>query len=277
MATFERDGLSLWYSVSGSGRPVILHTGAGGDSDMFASAGYVEALVSCGYRVVCFDHRGHGRSDTPLRRADHRTTEYVDDVVALLDALELPDAAVVGYSQGMAIAFALAAAYPERVAAVVGIGAVGVADDPSDWRMEVAAAVRENGTVDTIRAMAEVEREPPPAWLLENLSTTDPEVLALAIEAPLDDDVELWEHFPRVRVPALLVVGECEEDEEGMEPGLAARNAQEAARRMPEGTSHSLPGLAHLAAFWRSDLTIPAILTFLQRWYAPKTGSVRDA
>lgn len=125
VAVFERDGLKLWYGVTGSGPAVVLHTGGGGDSDMFGPAGYVDALLQGGYRVVCFDHRGHGRSEKPLRREQHRTREYVGDVVALLDTLGLEAAAIVGYSQGMHIAIALAATYPDRVAAVVGIGTVG--------------------------------------------------------------------------------------------------------------------------------------------------------
>src|SRR3954468_6774370 len=118
---FSRGGVALWYTVSGAGRPVVLHTGGGGDSDMFVSAGYTDALVNGGYQVVCFDHRGHGRSDKPLTREEHATSEepargeYVGGVVGLLDVFDVPTAAFVGYSQGMDIAIALAASHPERV------------------------------------------------------------------------------------------------------------------------------------------------------------------
>lgn len=269
MGRFDRDGVALWYAVSGAGRPVVLHTGGGGDSDMFVSAGYTDALIDGGYQVVCFDHRGHGRSDKPLTREQHATSEYVDDVVGLLDALDLPTAAIIGYSQGLDIAIALAATHPERVAAVVGIGTVGAAGEPTDWRIEAAAAVRANGMAASMRTLAESESLPPPAWLLENLSSTDPEVFALLLEAALDDATSLWEHFPMVRAPVSLLVGEREEDEEGVEPGLAARNAQGAARVLPDAEVHVLPQLTHLAAFWRSDLTLPKILEFLNRTYRP--------
>ena len=268
---FERDGLSLWYSLSGSGPAVVLHTGGGGDSDMFATAGYVDALVGGGYRVVCFDHRGHGRSEKPLRREQHRTREYVDDVVGLLDTLGLETAAIVGYSQGMQIAIALAATHPDRVAAVVGIGAVGAPDDPTDWRTAAAASTRTHGMAAGMKRIAEQESEPPPPWLLENLSSTDPEVFALLLEAVLDDERTLWDYFPDVRSPTLLLVGEREEDDEGVEPGLATRNARRAAALIPDAEAHILPALAHLAAFWRSDLTLPLILRFLDEKYPPRT------
>ena len=266
---FDREGVRLWYAVSGVGRPVVLHTGGGGDSDMFVSAGYTEALVAGGYQAVCFDHRGHGRSDRPLTREQHATSEYVEDVVGLLDALDLRATAIIGYSQGMEIAIALAASHPERVAAVVGIGAVGAASEPTDWRIAAAAAVRANGMAASMRDLGARESEPPPAWLLENLSSTTPEVFALLLEAALDDPKGLWEHFPMVRAPVLLLVGEREEDEDGGEPGLAVRNAAQAAKIIPDAVVRVLPRLTHLAAFWRSDLTLPSILEFLHEKYPP--------
>lgn len=273
MSTFERDGLRLWFTEAGSGTPVILHTGGGGDSDMFIPAGYRDALVTAGYRVISFDHRGHGRSAKPSRRDQHLTREYAEDVVGLLDALGLPSAAIVGYSQGMHIAFALAARHPERVSAVVGIGAVGAADDPPGWQADAAASVRENGMEASIRAMAEQETPPPPEWLIENLSSTDAEIFALVLEAELDDKTTLWDHFPQVHAPTLLVVGECEEDESGGPTGIAARNVRHAAQILPNATTHVVPELRHLAIFWRTDLTLPAILSFLSEANPPKPGT----
>lgn len=269
MPTFDRGGVELWYEEHGGGPVVVLHTGGGGDSDMFHHAGYVDALVGIGYRVVCYDHRGHGRSGKPLRRDQHRTIEYVEDVVSLLDAVGADSAAIVGYSQGMQIAISLAATHPERVAAVVGIGAVGAADDPADWRIAAAEGVRREGMAASMRAIAALQHEQPPSWLIENLSTTDPEIFALLLEAELDDETTLWDRFGRVRAPALLVVGEDEEDEDGGEPGIAGRNARTAAETMPDGEAFVVLGLAHLAIFWRTDLTLPRIERFLADRYPP--------
>jgi pimeloyl-ACP methyl ester carboxylesterase len=270
VTTFQRDGLSLWFQEFGSGPAVILHTGGGGDSDMFVSAGYADALVEAGYRAILFDHRGHGRSAAPLRREQHLTVEYAADVVGLLDALNLPSAAIIGYSQGMQIACALAATHSERVAAVVGIGAVGAADDSPEWRTEAAAASRENGMKASMRAIAERESEPPPEWLIENLSSTDPEVFALLLEAQLDDENGLWDYFADVHAPTLLIVGEHEEDDDESGPGVAAQNARTAAQALRHGEAYVVPGLRHLAAFWRSDLTLPVILRFLRKSHPPE-------
>jgi pimeloyl-ACP methyl ester carboxylesterase len=264
--TFERSGLRLWYSQSGDGdRAVVLHTGGGGDSDMFVRAGYVDALAADGYRVVRYDHRGHGRSDAPPDRSGHLTAEYAADVVALLDHLGLESAAIIGYSQGMRIAVEVAATRPERVAALVGIGAVGAADDSDDWRLQAAAHVRAHGTREAMRAIAGGESSPPPDWLVDNLSTTDPEVFALLLEAARDDGETLWDRLAGLAPPCLLVVGEREEDEEGVPPGLAVRNAEAAVAAMARGELEPVAGVEHLGVFWRTDLTLPAIRRFLAR------------
>ncbi|WP_369202442.1 alpha/beta fold hydrolase [Streptomyces sp. PU-14G] len=68
------------------------------------------------YRLLAPDQRGHGHSD----RADSYAPEaYADDAAALLDALAIPSAAVLGHSMGGAVAFVLAARAPERVSALL--------------------------------------------------------------------------------------------------------------------------------------------------------------
>jgi pimeloyl-ACP methyl ester carboxylesterase len=66
----DSGGLRLFYEVSGSGLPVLWHTGGCGDSTMWAAAGYIAALP--GYRHILFDHRGHGRSGGPPTIAGHQ-------------------------------------------------------------------------------------------------------------------------------------------------------------------------------------------------------------
>ena len=98
MRSFEHDGLRLAYDVVGEGLPVILHTGAGGDSRMWRDAGYVDALDD--YMVVLFDHRGHGASDTPADARGYLPEHHAADVVALADHLGLDRFAFWGYSAG---------------------------------------------------------------------------------------------------------------------------------------------------------------------------------
>lgn len=113
-------GVSIHYEVEGDGPPIVLHTGAGGDLEMWRQAGYVGGLS--GMQVVLMDHRGHGRSGRPKELAEHRIDRYVDDVVAVADVLGLTRFSFLGYSDGTAVGCALAARHPDRVDAVIGVG-----------------------------------------------------------------------------------------------------------------------------------------------------------
>jgi pimeloyl-ACP methyl ester carboxylesterase len=110
----DHDAARIWYCTYGSGDPVILLHGGFGHGGNW---GYqVPALVANGYRAILIDSRGHGRSTR-----DGRPYSYAlmaSDVLAVMDALHLNRAALVGWSDGACTALILAAEYPSRVAGV---------------------------------------------------------------------------------------------------------------------------------------------------------------
>lgn len=99
-----------------AGRPTVLLLhgwGASADVNFFS----VYGPLARSRRVLALDHRGHGRG---LRSAAPFTLEAcADDAAALLDALEVGPAIVVGYSMGGPIALLLAHRHPEQVAGLV--------------------------------------------------------------------------------------------------------------------------------------------------------------
>jgi 3-oxoadipate enol-lactonase len=109
-------GGRLFVVDEGSGPPVVLlHAGI---VDLRAWDAFVPHLVAAGFRAVRYDARGWGRS----------TTEAVDfsnraDLVAVLDTLGIGRAALIGNSRGGQIALDTAIEFPDRVIAVVGVGA----------------------------------------------------------------------------------------------------------------------------------------------------------
>jgi pimeloyl-ACP methyl ester carboxylesterase len=250
-----RGGVRLHFSEEGprDGPVLLMHTGGGGDAKMWSLAGYIEGLP--GYRCVLLDHRGHGRSGRPTAVGEHALTCYVDDVMAVLDHLRVERAALMGYSDGARVAYAASARYPERVWAVIGLGAVGSRDEDASERRTDAADLRSRGMRVLIDHMAASESQRPPAWLLENLSSTPTEMFALELEGWADDP-SVWDAFPDVTAPALLICGEDEEPN-------ASGNASAAARSLPRGQAVALPRLGHLQVFWRSDLTLPIMRDFL--------------
>ncbi len=110
----ENDGARIWYSAHGAGAPVLLlHGGLGHGGNW----GYqVPALIASGYRAVVIDSRGHGRSTRDGRPYSYEL--MASDVLAVMNALHLNRAALVGWSDGACTALILAAKHPSRVAGV---------------------------------------------------------------------------------------------------------------------------------------------------------------
>jgi pimeloyl-ACP methyl ester carboxylesterase len=112
------DGLSINYVDSGDAAApaVILLHGFTADLRMWMP---VSEALARDYRVIAPDLRGHGRTGAPEDLDDYTMERYEGDVLALLDALEIDVAAVVGCSFGGMIAVCLAVHHPERVAGLV--------------------------------------------------------------------------------------------------------------------------------------------------------------
>lgn len=110
----EHDGARIWYAAYGVGVPVILLHGGLGHSGNW---GYqVPALVERGYRAFVIDSRGHGRSTRDPRPFSYEL--MASDVLAVMDAVQLAKADLVGWSDGACTALILAAKAPARVASV---------------------------------------------------------------------------------------------------------------------------------------------------------------
>ncbi len=80
----------------GTGRPVVLIHGWPLSGASWSHQ--VPALTDAGYRVIAYDRRGFGRSDKPALGYDYDT--FADDLSNLLEALDLTDVTLVGFSMG---------------------------------------------------------------------------------------------------------------------------------------------------------------------------------
>ena len=127
---FASGSWELYAETFGAvGDPAVVLLHGAGNSMMAWDAELCEAIAARGRLVVRLDSRDAGRS---ARRGDPGPSTMDDlaaDVIALLDALDLPRATLAGVSQGGITAQIVAAEHPARVGALVLISTTPGADD----------------------------------------------------------------------------------------------------------------------------------------------------
>jgi 3-oxoadipate enol-lactonase len=147
MTLVDANGTRLWVETEGTGPAVLFLHGGLGDSRLWAP---VAKRLAGQFRTIRYDYRHYGRSDSP--GGEFAT---LDDLFAVLDALDVDRAALVGLSLGGSIALDAALARPDRVWAVAHVaGAVtglplDLASDEEYARYEAAV---ERGDLDAAMA-----------------------------------------------------------------------------------------------------------------------------
>jgi non-heme chloroperoxidase len=117
----SKDGTEIYYKEWGEGPVVTFSHGWPLSSD--AWDGQMLFLAQNGYRVVAHDRRGHGRSSQPSSGND--MNGYADDLAAIIEALDLRNATLIGHSTGGGeVTRYIARHGSKRIAKVVLIAAV---------------------------------------------------------------------------------------------------------------------------------------------------------
>lgn len=91
-----KDGVAMYYKDWGAGQPIVFSHGWPLNSDSWESQ--MMHLANNGFRVIAHDRRGHGRSSQPWTGND--MDHYADDLAQLIEALDLKNAILVGFSTG---------------------------------------------------------------------------------------------------------------------------------------------------------------------------------
>jgi len=250
-------GVRIYYESEGEGPAVVFETGAGGDLRIWRHAGYPDGLS--GFRRILMDQRGRGRSDRPDTIESHQMERHVEDVGAVLDDAGVERCAFWGYSNGILVGLAFGTAHPSRLAALVGTGALpfqNVSDlPPTDLAELVKQDAARGGVRFVLDQYMTEENERFPAEIDQNVREGDPLMHALdrAARRSWRGPLALYEGL---QAPALIFAGERED---------AERETERSVARMPKGSLHRVPGVGHLAAFYRSDLSLPVAIPFLKK------------
>ncbi len=238
----EHDGAQIWYATYGLGSPVILLHGGLGHSGNW---GYqIPALIASGYRTMLIDSRGHGRSTRDARPFTYEL--LAADVLAVMDALELEQAAVVGWSDGACIALILAMKVPARVARVFFFGCN---MDPSG----VKALTAPNPILD--RCFGRHAKD----YARLSATPNDFRAFAGAVGLMMETQPNYGAHdLAEVRVPVTIVQSEYDEF-------IKREHAEYLAQSIPGADLAVLPGVTHFAPLQRPDQFNTTMLAFLRR------------
>jgi pimeloyl-ACP methyl ester carboxylesterase len=106
------NGVSLHYEISGSGPPVVLVTGFGGDTGFWKRA---SDIMSGRYTAVKIDNRGAGKTSY---EGQFTLEDIAGDIIGLTDELGLKKFSIVGWSMGSHMAYRVAEATPDRVSSL---------------------------------------------------------------------------------------------------------------------------------------------------------------
>src|SRR5215470_2625666 len=116
MARATLNGIEIDYPVSGRGRPVILSHGYGATGRMWDGQ---RQTLGNRYRLITWDMRGHGQTESPNNPAVYSTEATVADIKALLASLGVSRAVVGGLSLGGYMSLAFYLTHPEMVEALI--------------------------------------------------------------------------------------------------------------------------------------------------------------
>jgi pimeloyl-ACP methyl ester carboxylesterase len=94
---------------------------------------FINAFVDSGYQVICYDHRGTGLSDWVKKwnsKNPYSLADMADDGIAVMDALGIEKAHIIGISMGGMIAQELAINHTDRVVSLTSMMSSGYIEDP---------------------------------------------------------------------------------------------------------------------------------------------------
>ena len=234
--------IEMWRAEFGppGGRPVILLHGGLANANYFGAV--IPDLVRAGFHVVALDSRGHGRSTRSAQ--PYRYELMASDVVAMLDALHIAKADLVGWSDGGIVGLVLAIRHPERLNRVFAFGANTTPDGliPDFDKHGLFKAYE-------ARAGAEYRRlSPTPGQydsFLQQISrmwATQPNLTAAQLQA--------------IRTPVVIADGRYDE-------GIKQSHDRTMAATIPDARLVILPGVSHFAMLQNPPLFARAVLDAL--------------
>ena len=246
-------GIRMNYRRVGEGDPVLLIMGTSGSLGLWAAT---EPALAQGHEVISFDNRGLGRSERGEGEITMRS--MAEDTAALLDAIDVERAHVVGWSLGSAVAQELALAHPDKVGALVLYGTWGRIDGfqaamitalRHPWLTgDVEAAIVASGLSFSPELLSSPDFQALIEQFLPLFPSTETQIATTAEQWTADLAHDTLDRLGEISAPTLVVVGE----QDLLTPPW---QSQAVAERIP-GARYELftgPGSSHALAMERGE------------------------
>src|SRR5262245_39240913 len=246
------DGVKLYYEEVGSGIPVVFVHEFAGD---YRSWEPQLRHFGSAYRCIVYNARGYPPSDVPSDGERYSQDRARDDIRALLDALKIDKAHVVGLSMGGFATLHFGFTYPERARSLVvaGCGYGASPDKRAQFAEEAEASAKRFEELTMAKAAegyalgptrVQHQNRDPRGWreFADQLAEHSTEGAALTmrgVQKRRPSLFDLVEKMKVLRVPTLIMTGD--EDWPCLEPGiLMKKNIPSAALVVMANCGHNI-------------------------------------
>jgi 3-oxoadipate enol-lactonase len=226
-------------------------------------------MLAQNYKVVVFDHRGHGSSDGPPGAENYTLKSFAGDIRALLEYLDIRPCCLVAHSMSGMIALQFVLDWPELLKSLVLVDTVADLNVPPDFN-ELADRLDEIAFSRGLAAQLEEELKLRPT--LSHHFQRDPRDWEIHRRMVLETSVNAYVHARRgfahwpgirerlreIRLPALVMAGDRDE------PAIR-KSARYMADTIPGAQLQIIQGAAHYPFFEQKALFNASLLPFLGR------------
>src|SRR5215468_4874177 len=244
------DNVKLYYEDGGSGIPVVFVHEFAGDYRSWESQ--VRYFARC-YRCITYNARGYPPSDVPADDERYSQDLARDDIRAVLDALKIDNAHIVGLSMGGFATLHFGFTYPNRARSLViaGCGYGAAPDKRAQFTAEAEAAAKQFGQLGMAKAAegyalgptrVQFQNKNPRGWqefadqLAEHSSEGSARTMR-GVQARRPSLFDLVDQMQTITAPTLIMTGD--EDWPCLEPGLLMK------RTIPTAALVVMPNAGH--------------------------------
>ena len=258
------NGINIYYETHGEGYPLVMTYGLGGNCKFWAPN--IQALAAQ-YKLILWDHRGHGKSESPRDKADYGLQTFAKDLKALMDHLDIEKAHVGGQSLGAGSGVRFCINHPERVSSLLLIASASASGLPTPPKMlemrkktidlalnKGMAAVAEAALISNPNMMSYAKQGSEQVDIVKQMYLDcDPVGYAYSVWSLITAD-SITDQLSKIAVPTLIMAGE----DDPVMPAVKATHAN-----MPHSKWVIIPGASHFANLDKPEEFNRNILNFL--------------